>query len=333
LSTARDYRAAVERGPDLAEPESPGFDRSPASGPERRLTQLPDGHPSAARYVDGRNRPEEVRPLTDAEHAEHIKEVEAKLDEARAAGLATHKVHTTDRANTLWSRERRMMHDEIVEYAYEAAAVVPCEGKALIAGGLAGSGKTTVLTDHAGIGRADFFVINPDEIKEEMARRGLIPEIYGLSPMEASDLVHEESSHIARRIAHRAQADRRNVVWDITMSKGASAHDRVADLRAAGYSRVEGIFVDIPIETSLERAEARHRLGHDQYLAGDGLGGRYVPADLIKAQSDETWGSLNRRNFESVKDGFDAWSRYDNAVDGRPAVLVEASERGPTTGR
>ena len=41
---------------------------------------------------------------------------------------------------------------------------------------------------------SQYLMINPDDIKEEMARRGMVPEIEGLSPMEASDLVHEESS-------------------------------------------------------------------------------------------------------------------------------------------
>ena len=51
-----------------------------------------------------------------------------------------------------------------------------------------------------------------------MARRGMIPEVEGLSPMEASDLVHEESSYLARQLALRAQADGKNLIWDITMS-------------------------------------------------------------------------------------------------------------------
>ena len=33
--------------------------------------------------------------------------------------------------------------------------------------------------------------------------------------MEASYLAHEESSHVAKRLARRAQADGKNVIWDI----------------------------------------------------------------------------------------------------------------------
>ena len=73
----------------------------------------------------------------------------------------------------------------------------------------------------ADIDRSQYLTINPDNIKEELAKRDLIPKVEGLSPMEASDLVHEESSHIAKQLAMRAQADGKNVIWDITMSSTA----------------------------------------------------------------------------------------------------------------
>jgi predicted kinase len=60
-------------------------------------------------------------------------------------------------------------------------------------------------------------MVNPDEIKKEMAKRSMIPEVAGLSPMEASDLVHEESSHIAKQLALRAVPEGKNVIWDITI--------------------------------------------------------------------------------------------------------------------
>ncbi len=164
-------------------------------------------------------------------------------------------------------------------------------------------------------------MINPDLIKEEMARRGLMPTVDGLTPMEASDLAHEESSHIAKRLATRAQADGKNVIWDITMAKTGSIAERVESLRAAGYSEVDGVFVDIPVEVSVRRADARYREGHDEFRAGQGIGGRYVPEATILKNADAEWGSGNRRNFEQLKSTFDSWRRYDNSVDDRDPVL------------
>ncbi len=72
--------------------------------------------------------------------------------------------------------------------------------------------------------------------------------------MEASDLVHEESSYIAKRqLALRAQADGKNIIWDITMSSDKKTSERIDELRSAGYSSVEGIFVDIQVETAVTR--------------------------------------------------------------------------------
>jgi hypothetical protein len=308
---------AVDAPPDLA----------PDSGLHslhRRLDKLSDRHPSSPRYGQD-NRAADVRPLTDAEHAEHVAFVRTRLDEAHKSGLSTDAEHTVDEWREVWSDERSEVHDEILDDLYARYASVPCDGKAIFAGGLPGAGKTTVLHEHAGIDLSQYMMINPDDIKEELAARGFVPEVGGLTPMEASDLVHEESSYLAKRLANRAEGERRNVIWDITMSRTSSATERLDSLRAAGYAEVDAVFVDIPVDVSARRADNRHREGHDLYGEGCGFGGRFIPRETILGFADPEWGSQNRRNFEVVKSRFDAWFRFDNSVDGRDPVLVEAS--------
>ncbi len=299
--------------------------RTAADGLAKRLAALDSRHPSApdqpSRLSDRPGR------LTAEERDEHSDELREGLSEARAASLATDHRYTTDDERKLWTAERLALQEQILHELYTEADKVPCEGKAILAGGLPGSGKTTVLTEHAGIDLDNYLMINPDKIKEVMAARGMVPELAGLSPMEASDLVHEESSQIARRLARLAYADGKNVIWDITMSSPDSAASRIVDLRAAGYQHVEGIFVDIPVEVSVRRAEARYWEGHEDYLAGKGFGGRYVPPELIRAQADPEFGSQNRRTFELIKPKFDAWRLFDNSADGEPAVLVASGPR------
>jgi predicted kinase len=278
------------------------------------------------------------RPLTDAEHADHVADVTARLARAHAAGLTTHVLHTMDSGHEVWSFERRLAHDRLLQALYTRAACVPCERRAILVGGLPGAGKTTVLGRDAGVDLSRYLAINPDQIKEELALRGLIPQVDGLTPMETARLAHEESSDIAKRLARRAQADGRNVIWDVTMSRPQTCADRIAALAAAGYARVDAIFVDVPVGVSLRRADARHREGHDAYLAGSGVGGRFVPRELILAQASSYWGSVNRATFELVKDRFAAWARYDNSVDGRAASRVadsttRAERHGRRTGR
>jgi predicted kinase len=270
--------------------------------------------------ADGtRLRPE---PLTDAEHAERVRHIRDELADARDRGLATDE-RFFDREDNRWTTERQLIHRDLVDDLYTSTVDVPCDHKAVMAGGLGGAGKSTVLDKHADVDRSQYLRINPDDIKEAMARRGLIPELDGLSPMEASDLVHAESSYVAKRLARRAIDDGKNVIWDITMSSTQSTEERLDDLDRAGYSTT-GIFVEIDIEEAKRRADARHRNGHEDYRAGFGVGGRYVPPEVIEAQADPDWGSRNRRTFEEVKLRFTDWAVYDNSVTGRDPVLIEA---------
>jgi predicted kinase len=300
----------------------------------KRAENLPPGHPSSPWNEDGSRRALEYSPadyalpetrLTDADYATHVKEVAHRLDRARADGLTTEKLYTIGPGHEEWTLERTKLHKQIIEDVYARAGDVPCQGFAVLAGGLGGAGKSTVLEKHAGIDRSAYLTINPDQFKEILARNGMTPKVNGLSAMEASSLTHEESSYLARQLAIRALADGKNVIWDITMSSTSSVAHRIDELRAAGYGRIDGIFVDIPIEVSVTRAEKRHRDDHDLYLAGEGLGGRYLPPEVIRRQADPEYGSTNRRAFETVKNQFDTWSAYDNSVDGRAPILAAHS--------
>jgi predicted kinase len=352
-----EHQSGVRGSPavGIEDPEKPdaadGLDQPKAGSNadlKARLDVLPHGHPSSPYNEDGSARPTVSRlrdlelpesgerdpqradrplPRTDSEHAEHVSDVRGRLDKARSEDLATDQQHTMDPAHEVWSDERDEIHDSIIEDLYKASADVPNEHRAILAGGLAGAGKTTILDRYAGIDLSEYLMINPDIIKEDMARRGLVPAVEGLSPMEASDLVHEESSYVARQLALRAQGDGKNVIWDITMSSQASIERRIDELRSADYTHIEGIFVDIPVEVSVARADARHRRGHDEFLAGKGMGGRFIPADVVERQADPEWGSRNRRTFEAVKDKLDRWSLYDNSTDGGVPVVVDAGQR------
>jgi predicted ABC-type ATPase len=324
-----DRRAAGDRTADRPAPWS-------RESLRQRLDQLPDWHPSSPSqpdsrvghrerdFADGpRVRPE---PLTDAEHADHVQHIRDELADARVRGLAT-DVRYIDPADNRWTTERQLLHRDLVDDLYASAASVPCDRRAIMAGGLGGAGKSTVLDRHTDIDRSQYLTVNPDDIKEAMADRGLIPELDGLSPMEASDLVHAESSYISKRLARRAMDDGKNIIWDITMSTTLATEQRLDDLDRTGYS-TRGVFVDIGIAEAVHRADARHRQGHEDYRSGIGFGGRYVPPEVIEAQADNEWGSVNRRTFEQVKQRFTDWAVYDNSVTGRDPVLVEAGHGG-----
>jgi predicted ABC-type ATPase len=299
-----------------------GLDRD--AGPFR--SDSPDQEMPEQTQSNEHSYAESSSPCTSEDRAEHIAEVPDRLGKAEAKEPGAGELHTIDQDREIWSTERTLLHDSLINDMYAQAAEVPCEYKALLTGGLSGAGKSTVLANHPGIDQSQYLTVNPDNMKEEMARRGMIPEVAGLSPMEASDLVHEESSYLARQLALRAQADGKNLIWDITMSDQAKTAQRITELREAGYTRIDGLFVDVPIETSLRRTAARYWADHEKWLAGEGLGGRMIPPDLILSEVDAEWGSSNRKRFESAKPGFDNWEILDNSVDNRQAVLVASSK-------
>lgn len=135
-----------------------------------------------------RGRPE---PLSHAEHADRVRNIRDQLGWARDQRLTTDQRHLVDRKRGIWSRDRRDAHDAIVGYLYGAAAEVPCERKAIMAGGLGGAGKSTVLDERAGIDRSRYLTINPDGIVAGSRRSavGPFPPAYGSQLADVMDAV------------------------------------------------------------------------------------------------------------------------------------------------
>lgn len=291
---------------------------------DKRGFDIATGDATARRTAE----PAPVKPLTDDEYAKHTKMVEDTLNREIKAGRTTDREHTVRREGKIYGGNRARMHSDIVNELWaKHGANVPTEGKAVIAGGLGGAGKSTVLKGHAGIEGSHYLTINPDDIKEEFVKRGMVPEVKGLSPMEASPLVHEESSHVANLLAKRAYENKTNVMWDITMSSKPSVEKRLNEMAKHGYSKPDAVFVDIPVETSVSRALSRHRRGMERFRNGEGNGGRYVPPSLIRKNSSSTSSSANREVFDSLKGRFGSHVVYDNSVVGREPQKITGNGR------
>lgn len=261
-----------------------------------------------------------VEPLTDEEWATHVTLVEEKVSEALDEGLATDVTYTVNGDQQTWLPERVAQQRKIADELYARGEHVPNEGDALFTGGLPGAGKTTALNQNQDIDATRYLVLNSDDAKEKLCEYGMIPEVEGLAPMEAAELVHEESAHIAGMVAERAAAERKNVIWDTAMGSFESLDARLSVLREAGYGDRTALFLDVPIEVSLQRIDQRHRQGYEKFRNGDLCEGRHVMASVIETQVDSEYTSLNRRVFEERKAEFDRWYLYD-ATD-LPAVLV-----------
>lgn len=270
--------------------------------------------------------PSSPNALSTEELVQRGKMLESVL--SKSSKLATDRTETewnSEVGEAFWKPERDQLHREIVDELYAKAASVPNQGRSIIMGGPAGAGKTTTVRDHAGVDLSQYLVINPDDVKELFAERGLIPEIPGhpeLSPMERSTLVHEESRRISQMLANRAYKDRKNVIWDITMASERTAKKHVKTMRAAGYDDVSAILVDVPESVSRRRVYDRYGQGVNDWLDGQGLGGRFIPRGALMRQYDHKGRSLGSGTLHRLKDRFDAWAVYSNSVDGEAPVLI-----------
>jgi predicted ABC-type ATPase len=258
--------------------------------------------------------------ISNAEHQTQASAIEVKIKQAKADGLETDRMY---KHGDVYDDERAAQHKEIIRDLLDKQTKTAKKDKLMIiAGGLGGAGKSTVLKKHLGVDTNDYVTINPDDVKEEMAKRGMVPKVAGLSPMEGSALVHEESGDIANAMLREAEQQGYNIIQDITMSSTQTIDRRLKEAAEHGYTKTHALFVDIPVETSVTRAMGRHKNGDERFRNGEGQGGRYVPPDIIRKSASRQHGSINRGSFESQKHRFSGWQLWDNSVDGRDPVKI-----------
>lgn len=278
---------------------------------------------SKGSFVRGKGQPRKSLEAANADltYRKHRAYVEKQLDANEH--LATHHEHGVEFDHkgvpTKYTEERDALHRKLVDKEYRRQSKTAlAERKALFLGGLPGAGKTTALGKLDGLNTDHYITVNPDNFKEEMAKRGLVPSIEGLSPLEASALVHEESSHMALMLAEKARRNKKNTIWDITMASPGSVQKRIEPLKESGY-QLNATFVDIPHSMSATRVGERHRRGYEQYNAdttGTHVGQRLVPSSHIEAAKSSIGStSANRDVFDQLKGQFDAYRSFDNSGD------------------
>jgi hypothetical protein len=215
-----------------------------------------------------------------------------------------------------YTAERQAMQDRYVQARFQAAIAGGAQRnrEAIIMGGPYAAGKTTSL------GRilspedqAKFITLSPDLFKEDLARGGESDPPPGLYPMEATSLIHEESSKMTWDLAELATAQGYNVIWDISMQSPDSVGKRIAEMNQMpppDSYHTTGVFIDVPISQSLAGAEGRYANG----LKNDLTTARFTTPERITSQIDPSgrYNTLNRSVFEQTKSSFDQWVLIDN---------------------
>ncbi len=181
----------------------------------------------------------------------------------------------------IWTGERSRQQGRLVAEMYQAAAGVPCERSAVIAGGLPGADKAAAL-GQSGVDRSHYLAISIDAVLDRMAAAGLIGASDGLSPLARAGLVHAEAQHLAKRVGLRALMDGRNLLLDISLASWRAAEAWTYALRFADYA-VTAVFADIGVDEAVRRSGEARRRGEEEFRSGHGHGGRDIPAAAIRA--------------------------------------------------
>jgi hypothetical protein len=181
----------------------------------------------------------------------------------------------------IWTGERSRQQRQLVAGLYAAAAGVPCERAAVIAGGLPGTDKVKALDD-AGLDRARYLTVSIDAILARMAASQMIPLSDGQSPLARAGQVHAEAQFLAKRVGLRALMDGRNLILDISLASWRAAEAWTYALRFADYA-VNAVFADIGVEEAVQRSEQARVRGEEEFRRGHGYGGRHIPAAAIRA--------------------------------------------------
>lgn len=231
-----------------------------------------------------------------------------------------------------YTLERQAQHKALIEDYKKGVHwdSIPADREALLSGGLGGAGKGTML-EKMDIDHTKFVTIDPDALKGLMSKHGLVPDPIKLGltdfdppvrPMELAGLIHEESSDLSKQIYYDAVKEGRNVILDNTMGSD-SVFKKVNDLKTNGYG-VEGVFVDVSIDMSVESALARHMNG----TVKGGDGGRFVDPKLAAGQEpkDPQFRSANRERFNKIAPELKKATVIDNqAYAQRPTGFSEST--------
>lgn len=304
--------------------------KSDTTQAQNRANKTESGHSSKEEYEANRQVPK--GKMTDEEYAAHVEQVRAILKDQKNQKFDTQRMHGVKDPETgrmiegLYSPERTEQHKAIINDFLAKAANVPTDRKAIMSGGLGGAGKGYVLEKKADVSHDDYLTIDPDAMKQELIRRGMVPEVPGLLPMEHAAFIHEESSDLAKLLQQVAMAKGMNIILDTTMADFAKTKPKVEQFTEADYE-IEAVFVDVPIAVSIESALNRHRGGVDRFRAGEEkghgeFGGRFVPPEYIQSAAPEegsAFHSKNRAAFEELKNAglFTRARVFDNS-DRRP---------------
>lgn len=210
-----------------------------------------------------------------------------------------------------WSKERyQQMWRLVREYAKQKNIdSIPRERKGVVFGGGSGTGKTSLRNSLVGdkalpelgeINEETYGIVDPDEFKAWGWQHGIFDHLKdrlpGIAPGEMADLIHEESSAMAKMYQLMLQQRGANVVIDKTLMGVDDDGKMLPDERNPAVKAVNqlvraqydpyGILIDAPPEFSHTAANGRYQNNARKWLGFEGMPGGTIPNT---PRSRQTW--------------------------------------------
>lgn len=262
---------------------------------------------------------------------------ESLIREARRRILSGHpttvdKYSYTD-PNTgerVYDESRKQVHDDIVDaFLRMDANGDPCEScpyhtppedrapQVFFSGGGFASGKGRVVNTHPDVPESAI-TLDPDKIK------AMLPEFKELNAAkdeEANLRVYEEAWDIAQLIAHRIQSEGLDVVVDgVGNTSSDEMLERVQQYLDAGYEAPKAVYVSIPTDLAVERAQSRAAQALE---SGKTESLRVIPEDLMR----DVHGDVSKV-FPDIAESFPgAVELWDNSGE-EPVQVVQKADGG-----
>jgi predicted ABC-type ATPase len=206
---------------------------------------------------------------------------------------------------TSYSESRQKLHESIIKTLLKNLPREVNDPIAILLGGGAASGKSTIGERYKmhlkKYGKMAVYV-DCDEIKER------IPEyktLQSTNPLNAADLVHDESSDISLMLLEKAIENKCDIFYDGTMKSKEKYEALIHQLHEKGYE-VFAVVVDVPLDIAFKRS-------HDRYLLTQRMVSETTILESHKGVAE---------TFQHLKELFDSYALWDNTEYGGEGEIV-----------
>ena len=255
----------------------------------------------------GMTRAEAMQEIAEARVKLQSVKIDSKTLNFQVTGQVPHPTKPDVMVDTgYYPRDRAILHARIQRSIVQRGQVASGQADFLMTGGVPGAGKSTMLAQAFPGYKNKFVHVDSDEIKKFLAAYD--DDIISWN----AGLYHEEADDIINGIFQQSFNQNRHVLFDGTMKTSSKMVDMLDWYIDKGGYKPFVAFVDVEVQTAIERAVARSLQN-----------GRFVEPTYILSHLGK-----NKATYEILKERYgDAleYIMYNNNVFGADPALIEAS--------